>query len=305
MEKSPNVAHQKRKSDPNTIFVGGFSSQTKQSELKALFSQFGQVKKINMVRNKRGGSKGYCFLQFRDISGAENALQQGDIEYNGRNLSCRPILSGQELEHFKKNNDDKRIVVTNLPEYLDEYLEKDLRRLFNRFGKITNFYFVKEIEGRPEKLNTLMLTYKSKFQAENVQNARIVYDNKSLKIISFAAFKAQNEARIEEGHSPERNSANQIDSRIVKINKERELILRWKKLKVRDLILMISFENKNNPENDNFRYNFTDSDIKHSIVKSNFNRFFESFDRRNKNYCEENNFKFYEGDEKLYSLWNQ
>lgn len=255
----------KKKSDPGTIFVGGFSSKTKQSELKAFFSKFGQVKKINMVRNKRGGSKGYCFIQFKQVASAHQALDARDIHYHGRNLNCRPILSGEELENFKKKINEKRVVVTNLPE-IGEFMENDLRKIFKNFGKIKNFYFVKEVAGMEKKETTLMLTYSGKISVNSLVNSTIVYADRALKIVPFGIFKDIMQKKIEEAELRERELERM---RKLKLTEELDKLRKWKRLKTMDLILLLSKTTTRNKYCDNLVFHELPVDGKHQSLFHN------------------------------------
>ncbi|ALC40282.1 CG10466, partial [Drosophila busckii] len=53
--------------DSAWIFVGGFPYTLTEGDLVCVFSQYGEVVNINLVRDsKTGKSKGFCFICFED-----------------------------------------------------------------------------------------------------------------------------------------------------------------------------------------------------------------------------------------------
>lgn len=58
--------HKKYK-DSAWIFVGGLDYELTEGDIICVFSQFGEIVNINLIRDKKTGkSKGYCFLCFED-----------------------------------------------------------------------------------------------------------------------------------------------------------------------------------------------------------------------------------------------
>lgn len=171
--------------DPGSIFVGGFSCSTTHFHIKKFFLQFGEIKKINMAKNKRGGSKGYCFVIFEDRASAQLALQFENPELRGRKLSCRPIMTGNQLEKAKKNIDQRRITVANFPISHNEAKLDSLRKVFFNFGKIENIYFAKEVEGSDKKELTLFITYSTIESAKKALDSSVIIEGNILKIDKY------------------------------------------------------------------------------------------------------------------------
>ena len=49
-----------------TIFVGGITCRTNQQEMISIFSRFGSVLRVKLIKNKKGEVKGYCFVTFQN-----------------------------------------------------------------------------------------------------------------------------------------------------------------------------------------------------------------------------------------------
>lgn len=53
--------------DSAWIFVGGFPYTLTEGDLVCVFSQYGEIVNINLVRDKESGkSKGFCFICYAD-----------------------------------------------------------------------------------------------------------------------------------------------------------------------------------------------------------------------------------------------
>jgi len=133
--------HLAKKRDSETLFVGGFSCSTTHFEIKQIFLKYGPIKKIKMIKNRKGGSKGYCFIIFKQEESVQGALRAGDHWCQERKLSCRPILRGDQLKAYTEKIDGQRICCSNLPSELGEAEKEELKSLFEKFGLIENFYF--------------------------------------------------------------------------------------------------------------------------------------------------------------------
>jgi RNA recognition motif-containing protein len=70
------------------IYVGNLSRQAGESELRTLFSQFGEVKSLKLVKDQdTGESRGFGFVEIVDNSAATLAIKSLDAkEFKGRNL---------------------------------------------------------------------------------------------------------------------------------------------------------------------------------------------------------------------------
>jgi len=82
------------------LFVGNMSFQTTESELRALFEQFGQVDRVNVVTDRdTGRARGFAFVEMADDQAAANAITAlNGKEVNGRALNvneARPKTEGR------------------------------------------------------------------------------------------------------------------------------------------------------------------------------------------------------------------
>ena len=81
------------------IFVGNLSYQTTQEELHAAFAQYGNVERVNIVRDRDTGQpRGFAFVEMTESRDAETAISQlNGAELNGRAMNvneARPKPAG-------------------------------------------------------------------------------------------------------------------------------------------------------------------------------------------------------------------
>jgi RNA recognition motif-containing protein len=71
------------------IYVGNLSSQTTQDDLLTMFSQFGNVERVNLVTDPYSGqSRGFAFVAMTQASEAQKAMSQlNGTDLHGRTLN--------------------------------------------------------------------------------------------------------------------------------------------------------------------------------------------------------------------------
>ena len=71
------------------LYVGNLPYQTTESDLQELFQSSGEVKAINIVRDRATGqARGFAFVEMSDAEGAQRAITELDrYNYGGRNLT--------------------------------------------------------------------------------------------------------------------------------------------------------------------------------------------------------------------------
>ena len=70
------------------IYVGDLSYDVTEDDLKAVFSEFGEVDSVNIIKDKFSGrSKGFGFVEMPNNSEADKAIAAlNGTELKGRNL---------------------------------------------------------------------------------------------------------------------------------------------------------------------------------------------------------------------------
>lgn len=70
------------------LYVGNLPFSANEDDLHNLFSQFGQVDSVNLVRDRDSGQpRGFAFVEMSDDQSAENAINgTNGTDFGGRNL---------------------------------------------------------------------------------------------------------------------------------------------------------------------------------------------------------------------------
>jgi cold-inducible RNA-binding protein len=75
-------------SQMTNVFVGNLSYETSEGELEALFSAYGAVERVTVVRDRDSGqARGFAFVEMTNSNEAATAIQA----INGREVNGRAI----------------------------------------------------------------------------------------------------------------------------------------------------------------------------------------------------------------------
>ncbi len=81
----------------NKLYVGNLSYAVDESHLEQLFSTYGSVDEVALIKDRdTGRSKGFAFVTFNSQEAAEKALEQNGKELEGRTL---------RVNHARERND--------------------------------------------------------------------------------------------------------------------------------------------------------------------------------------------------------
>lgn len=128
-------------SDAIKMFVGQIPRDWSEDECRALFSEFGDIYSLNVLRDKSSGlSRGCCFVTFysrRSALDAQNAL------HNIRTLAGmhHPI---QMKPADSENRNERKLFVGMLDK---KYDETDVRLMFAPYGNIEECTVLRDSAG--------------------------------------------------------------------------------------------------------------------------------------------------------------
>uniref|UniRef100_A0A8B9JQW4 RNA-binding motif protein, X-linked 2 n=1 Tax=Astyanax mexicanus TaxID=7994 RepID=A0A8B9JQW4_ASTMX len=96
--------------DSAWIFIGGFPYELTEGDVICIFSQYGEIANINLVRDKKTGkSKGFCFLCYEDQRSTILAVDNfNGIKIKGRTLrvdhvaNYRPPKDSEDIDDVTK-----------------------------------------------------------------------------------------------------------------------------------------------------------------------------------------------------------
>lgn len=88
------------------IFVGNLSYQTTESDLNAAFSAYGEVERVNIVRDRESGQpRGFAFVEMTVASDALRAIDGvNGQEMNGRALNVNEARPREERGQSRGNS---------------------------------------------------------------------------------------------------------------------------------------------------------------------------------------------------------
>ena len=71
------------------IYVGNLSFEATESDVENAFAEFGDVKSVNVVKDRdTGRSRGFCFVEMRDREAGLNAIEALDQQQiQGRDVT--------------------------------------------------------------------------------------------------------------------------------------------------------------------------------------------------------------------------
>ena len=125
---------------PKKLFVASLQSNTRKHEVVSLFSQFGKVKRVELVSQKNSNRcKGFAFVTFQSEDDAIKVLNS-KVSMNGRLLTIREQLKGRQLEDYKSRFKKRRMFVGDLPLGVTD---ADLSLAFGQLGEVEVAYLIK------------------------------------------------------------------------------------------------------------------------------------------------------------------
>uniref|UniRef100_A0A0A9YTW5 CUGBP Elav-like family member 2 n=1 Tax=Lygus hesperus TaxID=30085 RepID=A0A0A9YTW5_LYGHE len=186
--------------DPDFIkmFVGQIPRSMDEAELTKMFSEFGRVHQINVLRDKvTGQSKGCCFVTFftrKAALDAQNALH---------NIKTLPGMHHpiQMKPADSENRNERKLFVGMLSK---KYNENDVRQMFEGFGSIEECTVLRDTAGQSK--GCAFVTFTSKQCAINAIKA--MHHSKTMEgcslplVVKFAdTQKEKDQKRLQQMHA--------------------------------------------------------------------------------------------------------
>ena len=83
------------------LFIGNLPYKISEDELMGLFSKFGEVTALNLVKDQfSGDSKGFAFVEMSSRSGEQQAMEAlNNHSYKSRNLVCNEAKPQKKGKH--------------------------------------------------------------------------------------------------------------------------------------------------------------------------------------------------------------
>ncbi|KAJ1680114.1 glycosylphosphatidylinositol anchor biosynthesis [Spiromyces aspiralis] len=118
--------------DSAYIFIGGLDYELTEGDVICVFSQYGEVVNINLVRDKETGkSKGFAFLQYEDQRSTVLAVDNlNGIKLLGRTLRVDHVLDYRHPDSSRRDGEDTEALTTGpvmnvAPQPIDDELASE------------------------------------------------------------------------------------------------------------------------------------------------------------------------------------
>ena len=141
------------------LFVTGIPSKTTGLEIADLFHDIGQFRllslkdsnkqpKLSPLKLMSSLRRGFCIVEAQDPKSFSKAIQLAQIRFQSYTLKISKFLTGRELEEFTKDEESRRVVVKEVPQYFSQ--ENLVRALEKTFGTVKRA-FRYEISAKKQK----------------------------------------------------------------------------------------------------------------------------------------------------------
>jgi len=76
------------------IYIGNLSYRVKEDDLRHELEDYGTVESVKVIKDRdTGRSKGYAFVEMRDVDDARNAIEElNGAEFQGRQMVVKEAL---------------------------------------------------------------------------------------------------------------------------------------------------------------------------------------------------------------------
>ena len=145
-----------------TLFLYGLGKNVDENSLKFEFEEFGTVKEVKIIKNRKGENKGYGFIEFERTKDFREALGKGNKKkINGRHVNVE-MERGRTENKFKplrflgKNGRGRELplwleeqikqVKKNYPDIVKKAIEEEKNKYNNKEKKEKNELEMGEIE---------------------------------------------------------------------------------------------------------------------------------------------------------------
>ncbi|KAH7372365.1 RNA binding domain-containing protein [Pyrenochaeta sp. MPI-SDFR-AT-0127] len=134
-ERKPRSPREDSPTEPNnTLYIGNLYYEVTGDQLKRVFSRFGEVDSVKIIYDNRGLSRGFGYVEFKNISDAQAAVDNLDTQvFEGRNLVVQFHRAKSNSKTrgpsgiFEANTPSKTLFIGNMS---FEMSDKDLNDLF-------------------------------------------------------------------------------------------------------------------------------------------------------------------------------
>lgn len=85
----------------NKMFVGGLKDDTTEEMIRSVFSEYGNIKEVELISDKNTGKiKGFCFVTFDDYDPVDKCVLKRRLTLNSRKVEVKKAFAKGEMERM-------------------------------------------------------------------------------------------------------------------------------------------------------------------------------------------------------------
>ncbi|CAG2110732.1 unnamed protein product, partial [Medioppia subpectinata] len=124
--------------DLQTVFISNLNFNTNEDQLKEALGKFGQIDDLRLVRNYKGLSKGYAYVEYASIESVREALKHDRMPLEGRPVFITEMGKRSKFS-FSTSIEKHKIFVKNIS---PEVTVETLNQVFSKYGSLKDVRLV-------------------------------------------------------------------------------------------------------------------------------------------------------------------
>lgn len=135
-----------------TAFISNLAYHIDEEKIKEVFADIGEIVEIRLIKNFKGKSKGYAYVEFKDELCVLEALKLDHTPVEGRPMyvsKCEEKSSRKPQFKFATSMEKNKLFVKGLP---FTCTKEELTEIFSKHGKIKDVRLVTYRSGAPKGL---------------------------------------------------------------------------------------------------------------------------------------------------------
>lgn len=160
-----------------TIFVSNLDFSVDEKNLHEIFSEFGQIVDLRLVRNFKGLSKGFAYIEFKDIQSVRKSLAKDRMKIGERPVFITEVGKKPDFK-FKTGLEKNKIFVSNMS---FDTKEDTLRDIFSKYGDLKEVRLVTYRNGHSK--GCAYVEFKDELSASNALKAdTLLVGDKNIRV---------------------------------------------------------------------------------------------------------------------------
>ncbi|XP_074641538.1 spliceosome associated factor 3, U4/U6 recycling protein-like [Tubulanus polymorphus] len=151
--------------DDTSVFVSNLLYNVDEEKIRQALCECGEIKEIRLVKNFKGKSKGFAYVQFKTMAGVENAFKLDRKMIDGRPMfisPCKEKTQRNKVFKYSTNLEKNKLFVKNLP---FTCTREALHTIFSQHGEVKDVRLVTHRSGAPKGL--AYIEYVDETEAKN------------------------------------------------------------------------------------------------------------------------------------------